>query len=165
MVASGSRVEERAVFGRILAAVDSSSAGGAARVLAGSWAAQFGAAASVVGIPAGSGRARSVARAIAEAAHAFGADAIVLGLSPERLAYHRLAGGLREELTSSTALPVLVVPVAPTPRRPAGPDEGPQPPPVHATVVPISAARRTRLHRSDPVGVKATVTEREPHRV
>ena len=82
-----------------------------------------------------------MARFVAEAALEFGADAIVLGLSPERLAYHRLAGGLRDELTAATDLPILVVP-APTRTGGRNDPEGEWPQgPAHAAIVPISAAR------------------------
>ena len=146
-----------ALFRRLLAVVDASESGGAARVLAACWATRFGAAVRVVGVPERPGRARSVARFVAEAALEFGADAIVLGLSPERLAYHRLAGGLRDELTTATDLPILVVPA---PRRRGQNDSKAEwrQGPAHAAIVPISAARRMQKKGLGRAG-------RERHRV
>ena len=66
------------------------------------------------GVPAtGSWRAR-----IADAATAFGADVIVVGVDHRRLASHRMAPSLREQLTRVTALPVLVAPDHPADARP-----------------------------------------------
>jgi nucleotide-binding universal stress UspA family protein len=59
-------------------------------------------------------RNRQLARAIAEAATAFGADVILVGVDHRRLASHRMAPSLREQLTRVTALPVLVAPTLPT---------------------------------------------------
>ncbi len=59
-------------------------------------------------------RNRMLVHDIAEAAAAFEADVIVLGFDQRRLAGHRLAPSLREQVTRAVDLPVLVVP-APQP--------------------------------------------------
>ena len=59
-------------------------------------------------------RNRQLVRRIAEAAADFGADVIALGLDRSRLASHRFAPSLREQLVRATELPVLV---APSPQR------------------------------------------------
>ena len=58
-------------------------------------------------------RNRQLVHGIAEAAEGFGADVIVLGLDRQRLAGHRLATSLREQIMRATDVPVLV---APTPQ-------------------------------------------------
>ncbi|HXB36549.1 MAG TPA: universal stress protein [Acidimicrobiales bacterium] len=55
-------------------------------------------------------RNRQLVRGIADAAADFGADVIVLGFDRPRLAGHRLAPSLREQIMRLTDLPVLVVP-------------------------------------------------------
>jgi hypothetical protein len=59
-------------------------------------------------------RNRHVVQGIAEAAEDFGADVIVLGFDPSRLAGHRLAPSLREQIMRATDLPVLVAPRPPS---------------------------------------------------
>ncbi len=56
------------------------------------------------------GRTRHLAAEIAAAADACGADVIVLGVNRRRLARRHLTPSLRDQLTSATALPVLVAP-------------------------------------------------------
>jgi nucleotide-binding universal stress UspA family protein len=56
------------------------------------------------------GRTRHLASEIAAAAEACGADVIVLGVNRRRLARRHLTPSLRDQLTSATALPVLVTP-------------------------------------------------------
>lgn len=58
-------------------------------------------------------RNRQLVHGIAEAAEGYRADVIVLGLERPRLAGHRLATSLREQIMRATDLPVLV---APTPQ-------------------------------------------------
>ena len=55
-------------------------------------------------------RNRQLVHGIAEAAQDFGADVIVLGFDRSRLAGHRLARSLREQIMHVTELPVLVAP-------------------------------------------------------
>jgi nucleotide-binding universal stress UspA family protein len=55
-------------------------------------------------------RNRQLVRGIADAAADFGADVIVLGFDRPRLAGHRLAPSLREQIMRVTDLPVLVAP-------------------------------------------------------
>lgn len=59
-----------------------------------------------------SARNRELARAIAEAGAAFGADVILVGIDHRRLARHRMAPSLREQLARVSPLPVLVAPTA-----------------------------------------------------
>jgi nucleotide-binding universal stress UspA family protein len=67
----------------------------------------------VVGAPTLGARNRQLVHGIAEAAERFGADVIVLGLDRTRLAGHRFATSLREQIMRATDVPVLV---APTPQ-------------------------------------------------
>jgi nucleotide-binding universal stress UspA family protein len=67
----------------------------------------------VVSGPTLGARNRQLVRGIAEAADAFGADVVVLGFERARLAGHRLAPSLREQITRATDLPVMVAPTAP----------------------------------------------------
>lgn len=55
-------------------------------------------------------RNRQLVHGIAEAARDFGADVIVLGFDRPRLAGHRLARSLREQVMRVSELPVLVAP-------------------------------------------------------
>ncbi len=132
-------LEEAPPFRRLLVAIDASSAAQGASELAAEWASRYGADvrvlalaepprhgrgaaepdAMVAGRPvehveAGgstrSARNRQLARAIAEASTAFGADVILVGVDHRRLAGHRLAPSLREQLARVSPLPVLVVP-------------------------------------------------------
>jgi nucleotide-binding universal stress UspA family protein len=66
----------------------------------------------VVSAPTLGARNRQLVHGIAEAAEAFGADIIVLGLDRTRLAGHRLATSLRGQMMRATDLPVLVAPTA-----------------------------------------------------
>ncbi len=67
----------------------------------------------VVSGPTLGARNRQLVHGVAEAAAAFGADVIVLGFDRHRLAGHRLAPSLREQVTRATDLPVLVAPDGP----------------------------------------------------
>jgi hypothetical protein len=64
----------------------------------------------VVGASTLGARNRQLVRGIAEAAEDFGADVIVLGFDRRRLAGHRLAPSLREQVMRGTDVPVLVTP-------------------------------------------------------
>jgi nucleotide-binding universal stress UspA family protein len=64
----------------------------------------------VVSAPTLGARNRQLVHGIADAADDFGADVIVLGLDRPRLAGHRLAASVREQLMRVTDLPVLVAP-------------------------------------------------------
>ena len=64
----------------------------------------------VVGAPTLGARNRQLVHGIAQAAEGFGADVIVLGFDRPRLADHRLAPSLREQIMRATDLPVLVAP-------------------------------------------------------
>jgi nucleotide-binding universal stress UspA family protein len=68
----------------------------------------------VVQAPTLGARNRQLVHGIAGAAEDFGADVIVLGLDRPRLAGHRLAPSLREQLMRATDLPVLVAPRPPS---------------------------------------------------
>jgi nucleotide-binding universal stress UspA family protein len=59
-------------------------------------------------------RSRKLVQGIAEAAAAFEADVIVLGFDERRLASHRWAPSLREQITGAIGLPVLVAPTRQT---------------------------------------------------
>ncbi len=64
----------------------------------------------VVGAPTLGARNRQLVHGIAQAAEGFRADVIVLGFDRPRLADHRLAPSLREQIMRATDLPVLVAP-------------------------------------------------------
>ncbi|HEY1651943.1 MAG TPA: universal stress protein [Acidimicrobiales bacterium] len=64
----------------------------------------------VVSGPTLGARNRQLVHGIAEAAAAFEADVIVLGFDRRRLASHRLAPSLREQIIRAVDLPVLVAP-------------------------------------------------------
>jgi nucleotide-binding universal stress UspA family protein len=64
----------------------------------------------VVHGPTQGARNRQLVHGIADAAAAFEADVIVLGFDHRRLASHRLAPSLREQVTRAVDLPVLVAP-------------------------------------------------------
>jgi nucleotide-binding universal stress UspA family protein len=142
VVQDPSVLDETPPFRRLLVAIDGTDAARGALDLAAEWAGQQGADVSVLTLvepprhgtavavhDAGvTGRAaarveahgstrrarnRQLARAIAEAATAFGADVILVGVDHRRLASHRMAPSLREQLTRVTALPVLVAPTLP----------------------------------------------------
>jgi nucleotide-binding universal stress UspA family protein len=127
-------------FRRLLVAIDSSSAAQGAFDLACQWVGQHGADVwflqlteehrqrrgafetdvdpvavqpanhVVVNGPTQGARSRQLAHGIAEAAAAFHADVIVVGIDHERLTGHRLAPSLRDQITRATALPVLMAP-------------------------------------------------------
>lgn len=59
-------------------------------------------------------RNRQLVRGIVDAATSFGADVIVLGFDRPRLAGHRLAPSLRDQVMRATELPVLVAPAPQT---------------------------------------------------
>ncbi|HEY1830990.1 MAG TPA: hypothetical protein VGG38_12180 [Acidimicrobiales bacterium] len=59
-------------------------------------------------------RDQQVAAHVAGAAAAVGADVIVLGLDRRRLEHHRFSPSLRERLTESAPVPVLVPPASPS---------------------------------------------------
>jgi nucleotide-binding universal stress UspA family protein len=63
-----------------------------------------------VSAPSLGARNRQLVHGIAEAATDFGADVIVLGFDRTRLAGHRLAPSLRQQIVRATDLPVLVAP-------------------------------------------------------
>jgi nucleotide-binding universal stress UspA family protein len=67
-----------------------------------------------VGAPTLGARNRQLVHGIAEAAADFGADVIVLGFDRRRLAGHRLAPSLREQIMRATDVPVLVGPTPPS---------------------------------------------------
>lgn len=69
-----------------------------------------------VGGPTVGARNRQLVHGLAEAAAAFQADVIVLGFDGRRLADHRWAPSLREQITRAIDLPVLVAPT----RQPGG---------------------------------------------
>jgi nucleotide-binding universal stress UspA family protein len=83
----------------------------------------------VVGAPTLGARNRQLVHGIAEAADGFGPDVIVLGFDRRRLAGHRLAPSLREQIMRATDLPVLV---APSPRSGGTGHHGPAPDLDHA---------------------------------
>jgi nucleotide-binding universal stress UspA family protein len=64
----------------------------------------------VVGASTLGARNRQLVHGIAEQAEDFGADVIVVGFDRRRLAGHRLAPSLREQVMRVTDVPVLVVP-------------------------------------------------------
>lgn len=66
-----------------------------------------------VGAPTLGARNRQLVHGIAEAAADFGADVIVLGFDRRRLAGHRLAPSLREQVVRATDVPVMVTPSPP----------------------------------------------------
>jgi nucleotide-binding universal stress UspA family protein len=99
-----------APFHRLLVAVDGTEAGAGAESVAREWAQRFGGVVRRIELSRASGGA--VVREVADAVADFGADVIVLGCDRRRLARHRLAHSLREQLTRATDLPVLVVPGA-----------------------------------------------------
>jgi nucleotide-binding universal stress UspA family protein len=63
-----------------------------------------------VSAPTLGARNRQLVHGIAEAAEDFAADVVVLGLDRARLAGHRFAPSLREQIMRATDLPVLVAP-------------------------------------------------------
>jgi nucleotide-binding universal stress UspA family protein len=67
----------------------------------------------VVSAPTLGARNRQLVQGIAGSAADFDADVIVLGLDRPRLADHRLAPSLRDQLVRATDLPVLVAPSPP----------------------------------------------------
>ncbi len=67
-------------------------------------------------------RTRQLASAIAAAAETCGADVIVLGMDRRRMARRHLTPSLRDQLTSATALPVLVAPSTAAAAAPSGGD-------------------------------------------
>jgi nucleotide-binding universal stress UspA family protein len=68
----------------------------------------------VVDAPTLGARNRQLVHGIAAAAEGFGADLIVLGVERSRLAGHRFAPSLREQIMRATDLPVLVAPTPPS---------------------------------------------------
>jgi nucleotide-binding universal stress UspA family protein len=64
----------------------------------------------MVSAPSLGARNRQMVHSIAEAAADFGADVIVLGFDRPRLASHRLARSLRQQIVRATDAPVLVAP-------------------------------------------------------
>jgi nucleotide-binding universal stress UspA family protein len=132
--------EEATPFHRMLVAIDGSSAAQAAVQLVAEWVGGPGADVRVVRVterrrrggnrgeppvdaaalepahrimvsaPSLGARNRQMVHGIAEAAADFGADVIVLGFDRSRLAGHRLAPSLRQQIVRATDLPVLVAP-------------------------------------------------------
>lgn len=68
----------------------------------------------VVSGPTLGARNRQLVHGIVDAARSFGADVIVLGFDRPRLAGHRLAPSLRDQIMRATELPVLVAPASQT---------------------------------------------------
>jgi hypothetical protein len=64
-------------------------------------------------------RDQQLAIGIADAAEAFGADLIVLGIDRHRLARNRFSRSVREQLTAATDVPVLMGPKPSVARAPA----------------------------------------------
>jgi nucleotide-binding universal stress UspA family protein len=75
--------------------------------------------------------------AIADAAKAYRADVIVLGFDPRRVARRRFTKGVRELLTESTDVPVLVAPPQCVPTRIAERVEAPPTPPLPIALGPV----------------------------
>jgi nucleotide-binding universal stress UspA family protein len=96
------------MFNRFLVAIDESEAGTRAETFARDAARQFAASVRVVTVAGG----RMVSD-ITEAAARFGADVIVLGLAPERMANHRFTRGVQQKVTRASSLPVLMAPPVP----------------------------------------------------
>jgi nucleotide-binding universal stress UspA family protein len=132
--------DETRPFGRMLVAIDGSQAAEGAVHLVAEWVDGFGADVRFLQVSEGhrqersaletelgpvappqahhlmvsastrGARNRQLVRGIADAAADFGADVIVLGFDRPRLAGHRLAPSLREQIMRVTDLPVLVAP-------------------------------------------------------
>jgi len=128
------------VFRRILAALDGSDDTRAAFVFVSDWARQFDSQVWFIQLTEESARRRSeivtdvsrrgrrvanqftvsgatvgarnqqLVSGIAEAAQTFGADLIIVGLDRHRLTRNRLTPSVREQLTASTRVPVLIAP-------------------------------------------------------
>ncbi|HSZ35863.1 MAG TPA: universal stress protein [Acidimicrobiales bacterium] len=140
----GVPTQEATPFRRMLVAVDESPAGQAAAGLVAEWVGAQGAEVRFVQVseershgrshPSGErgplaapaahrlvvsaatrgARSRQLVHGLAEAAQSFDADVIVLGLERSRLAGHRLAPSLRDQIVGATDLPVLVAPSPPS---------------------------------------------------
>ncbi len=128
------------MFRRILAVLDGSDAARAAFVFVSDWARQFDSQVWFIQLTEESARRRceivtdvsrrgrrvanqftvsgatvgarnqQLVSGIAEAAQTFGADLIVVGLDPHRLTRNRFTRSVREQLTASTKVPVLIAP-------------------------------------------------------
>lgn len=96
----------------------------------------------VVGASTLGARNRQLVHGIAEAAEDFGADVIVLGIDRRRLAGHRLAPSVREQVMRVTDVPVLV---APNPRSEGRRHHSPVPDIHHGGVQADTAARHVRV--------------------
>jgi nucleotide-binding universal stress UspA family protein len=140
---ANSAVDQAPPFRRMLVAIDGSEAAEGAFDLAREWVGQHGADVWFVQLteerrqhrsacdsdvdpmtvepanhvvvrgPTQGARNRQLVHGIAEAAAAFKADVIVLGFDHQRLASHRMAPSLREQVTHAVDLPVLVAPTRP----------------------------------------------------
>jgi K+-sensing histidine kinase KdpD len=137
------------VFRKILVALDASEAARAAFVFAGDWAQQFGSQMWFIQLTEESSRRRceivtdvgrrgrqmanqfsvsgatraqrnqQLVHGIAEAVLTSGADLIIVGLDPRRLARSRFTHSVREQLTAATNVPVLIAPKRSVVRIPA----------------------------------------------
>ncbi len=105
-----------------------------------------GATTCTVSGPTEGARSHTLATELAQAAEEFGADVIVLGLSRDRLARHRLAPNLRSLVTQATEVPVLLAPVAWGEATTGGADQMPD-------VDPFSAERVGLAQKGRYVGV------------
>lgn len=113
------------MFSRYLVAIDGSDNGSAAIAFASDAARQFEGSLKVVQVMDGTSDGASTDRAgasihplpghriaeeIAKEADRYEADVIVLGLDRGRLANHRFARGIRQQLNRASTLPVLIAP-------------------------------------------------------
>jgi nucleotide-binding universal stress UspA family protein len=160
-------MDQASPFSRMLVAIDGSEAAQGAFDLARDWAGQHGSAVWFVQLteerrqhrstcesdvdpmtvapanhvvvrgPTQGARNRQLVHGIAEAAAAFEADVIVLGFDQRRLAHHRVAPSLREQVTRAVDLPVLVAPI----RQPEQPGAKP-----HLRVLPEPDGAGERTH-------------------
>jgi nucleotide-binding universal stress UspA family protein len=130
------------MFTTILVAMDESDAGHEADGYATELAKSFGGSVTRCKVTSSDGgrraaRDQQVVAHVAEAAAAVGADVIVLGLDRRRLEHHRLSPSLRERVTESALVPVLVPPVSPSGmHEPAG----------HLTSRRLQAVKRSLQH-------------------
>jgi nucleotide-binding universal stress UspA family protein len=145
------RCTEAEVFRRILVALDGSEDARAAFVFVSEWARHFDAKVWFIQLADESSRRRceivtdvqrrgrqmanqftvsgatravrnqQLVTGISEAAQAFGADLIVVGLDRHRLARNGLSRNVREQLTAATDVPVLIAPKPTAVRVPAAP--------------------------------------------
>lgn len=150
------------MFRRILAVLDGSDAARAAFVFVSDWAREFDSQVWFIQLTEESARRRceivtdvsrrgrrvanqftvsgatvgarnqQLVSGVAEAAQTFGADLIVVGLDRHRLTRNRFTRSVREQLTASTNVPVLIAP-----RRATGRDAASRP---RASAIPLGPA-------------------------